>query len=98
MRNGSREKKFTVRIGSLVLNMPRYRGQPFKALLFKNYSRREAVLLTCMGELVVNGISTRKVSNVMEALCGTTFSKSTISEECKALDVAVTEFRDRPLE
>lgn len=51
-----------------------------------------------MAEMVVNGVSTRKVSKVMETLCGASFSKSTVSEVCKDLDKAVAEFRTRPLE
>ena len=36
--------------------------------------------------MVVNGVSTRKVSRITEELCGTKFSKSTVSELCKNLD------------
>ena len=48
-----------------------------------------------MAEMVVNGVSTRKVSQVMETLCGKTYSKSTVSEACKELDKKVKEFRER---
>jgi len=37
-------------------------------------------------EIAVNGVSTRKVSQITEELCGTKFSKSTVSELCKNLD------------
>jgi transposase-like protein len=37
-------------------------------------------------KMVVNGVSTRKVSQITEELCGTKFSKSTVSELCKNLD------------
>lgn len=50
-----------------------------------------------MAEMVVNGIATRKVSRVMEALCGTSYSKSTVSDVFRKLDVKVKEFRERPL-
>ena len=65
--------------------------------MFDNYSRSEAALVVCMAEMVVNGVSTRKVSTVMETLCGTSYSKSTVSEACKKLDENVKEFRERPL-
>ncbi|MBT0877765.1 transposase, partial [Campylobacter coli] len=42
-------------------------------------------------------VATRKVSNIMETLCGTTFSKSSVSEVCKDLIEKVNEFKDRPL-
>lgn len=97
-RNGTRERSLTTRIGRFILNVPRHRNVPFKTLVFDNYSRSEAALVTSMAEMVVNGVSTRKVSKVMETLCGTSFSKSAVSEVCKDLDKAVAEFRARPLE
>ena len=48
--------------------------------------------------MVVCGVSTRKVSNVVETLCGTTVSKSAVSEACKDLDKEVETFRNRPIE
>lgn len=50
-----------------------------------------------MAEMVVNGVSTRKVSQVVETLCGTYCSKSAVSELCKDLDASVKEFRERSL-
>ena len=51
-----------------------------------------------MAEMVVNGVSTRKVSNVIELICGQEFSKSTVSEACKTLDSEVKAFKNRPLD
>ena len=97
-RNGSRERPLNTRIGSIILTVPRHRNKPFKTLLFENYSRSEAALVASMAEMVVNGVSTRKISRVMETLCGTSFSKSTVSEVCKDLDGIVDEFKNRPLD
>ncbi len=97
-RNGTRERELNTRIGRIVLHVPRHRNVPFRTLVFDNYSRSEASLITSMAEMVVNGVSTRKVSKVMETLCGASFSKSTVSEVCKDLDKAVAEFRTRPLD
>ena len=66
-------------------------------MIFDNYSRSEAALIATMAEMVVSGVSTRKVSRVMETLCGTSYSKSAVSDVCKDLDKAVDEFRNRPL-
>lgn len=96
-RNGTRERELVTRIGSITLTVPRHRGQPFKTMIFENYKRSEAALIACMAEMVVNGVSTRKVSQVMETLCGTSYSKSTVSELCKELDKSVKDFRERPL-
>ena len=96
-RNGNRERSLTTRIGKIELQVPRHRNQPFKTMIFENYSRSEAALISCMVEMVLNGVSTRKVSKVVETLCGTSYSKSTVSELCKELDQKVKEFRTRPI-
>lgn len=97
-RNGCRERQLSTRIGTLELVVPRHRNVPFKTLIFDNYKRNEAALVTTMAEMVINGVSTRKVAKVMEALCGTSYSKSMVSEVCKELDQAVNEFRNRRLD
>jgi len=96
-RNGFRDREYTTRVGTLTLHVPRHRNQPFKTMIFENYSRSEAALIVSMTEMVINGVSTRKVSKVVETLCGTSFSKSTVSDLCKDLSAAVKEFRNRPL-
>jgi len=96
-RNGSYARELKTRIGSIELTVPRHRNIPFKTLIFDNYSTSEAALVSTMAEMVVNGVSTRKVATVMETLCGKAFSKSTVSEACKELDKRVTEFKERPL-
>ena len=78
-RNGTRERPLTTRIGTIVLDVPRHRNAPFKTMVFENYKRSEAALVTTMAEMVVGGVSTAKVGKVMETLCGRSFSKSTVS-------------------
>jgi putative transposase len=50
-----------------------------------------------MMEMVINGVSTRKVEIITEELCGKKFSKSTVSALCKKLDPIIEAFRTRPL-
>ena len=97
-RNGLRARELKTRIGRITLAVPRHRNVPFKTLIFDNYSRSETALVAAMAEMVVNGVSTRKVSRVIESLCGTSVSKSSVSEICKNLDKEVESFRNRPLE
>lgn len=97
-RNGTRERNLTTRIGTITLEVPRHRNQPFHTMLFENYQRSEASLITTMTEMVICGVSTRKVSKVVETLCGKEVSKSQVSEACKQLDIEVEAFRDRPIE
>ena len=97
-RNGFRDRPLTTRIGQITLQVPKHRnGEPFKTFVFDNYCRSEAALIVTMAEMCVNGVSTRKVSQVMETLCGKSFSKSAVSEACKELDEKVKKFRERPL-
>ena len=97
-RNGSRERSLCTRIGTILLTVPRHREEPFKTMVFDNYCRSEAALIAAMAEMVVNGVSTRKVSCVVEQLCGKSISKSAVSELCKDLDKTVQSFRSRQLE
>ena len=97
-RNGQRERPLTTRIGTITLSVPRHRNQPFHTMLFENYQRSEAALVATMAEMVVRGVSTRKVGRIMETLCGKGFSKSTVSEACKRLDAEVQAFLGRPIE
>lgn len=96
-RNGTRERQLTTRLGKIELVVPRHRDVPFKSLIFDNYQRSEAALVASMAEMVIAGVSTRKVAKVVETLCGTSYSKSMVSEVCKDLDAIVNEFRNRPL-
>ena len=89
-RNGSRDRDLNTRVGRITLHVPRHRNVPFKTLVFDNNSRSEVALVASMAEMVVNGVSTRKVSRVMETLCGTSFSKSAVSDVCKDLDKTVS--------
>lgn len=97
-RNGTRERQLTTRIGTLTLRIPRHRNGQFSTELFMRYQRSEQALMLAMMEMVINGVSTRKVESITEELCGKKFSKSTISTLCKNLDPMVNAFRTRPLE
>ena len=67
-RNGYRERSLNTRIGKLKLSVPRLRSGEFSPELFKRYQRSEQALLLTMMEMVVNGVSTRKVKRITEEL------------------------------
>ena len=96
-RNGSRTRQLTTRVGTLTLQVPRTRDGEFSPALFERYQRHEKALVLALMEMVVNGVSTRKISRITEELCGTEFSKSTVSELAKGLDGAVQQWRSRSL-
>ncbi len=96
-RNGNYERELVTRVGTLNLHIPRHRNGEFSTELFARYQRSEQALVLAMMEMVVNGVSTRKVENITEELCGKKFSKSTVSALCQKLDPLVHDFKTRPL-
>jgi len=97
-RSGSYGRGLVTRVGTLNLRIPRHRYGQFSTELFERYQRSEQALMLAMMEMVVNGVSTRKIENITEELCGKKFSKSTVSALCQKLDPLVLSFRTRPLE
>lgn len=97
-RNGYRERDLTTRIGTITLRVPRHRDGEFNTNMFNRYQRSEQALILAIIEMVINGVSSRKIEMVTEELCGKSFSKSPISSLCQQLDPIVEAFRNRPLE
>lgn len=97
-RNGTRERDLNTRIGKITLKVPRHRNEPFHTMVFDNYSRSEASLIAAMVQMVIAGVSTRKVEKVVQTLCGTSFSKSTVSKLCQKLDQEIYAFKNRSLD
>ena len=96
-RNGYRERQYKTRVGTLDLLIPKLRNGTFSTTLFANYERSEKALVLSLMEMVLQGVSSRKVSRITEILCGSSFSKSTVSKLCEELDKEVEQFRKRPL-
>jgi putative transposase len=86
------------RVGTLNLLVPQDREGTFSTRLFSRYQRNEKALCLALMEMYVEGISTRKVKEVTEALCGTSFSKSLVSELAGSLDSELQAWRNRRLE
>jgi putative transposase len=96
-RNGYRPRTLTTRVGPLVLHVPQVRDGSFSTTLFARYQRSEQALVLALMEMVLNGVSTRKVTAITETLCGTRFSRSTVSQLCTALDTRVQAWNERSL-
>ena len=96
-RNGFREREMTTRIGTITLRIPRHRNGEFSTTMFERYQRSEQALVLAMIEMVIDGVSTRKIEAVTQELCGSSFSKSTVSKLCQSLDPIVEAFRNRKL-
>lgn len=96
-RNGYYGRELITGAGSLSLQVPRTRDGEFSPSAFKRYERYDQALVLSMMEMVINGVSTRKVSKIVEELCGKSVSKSFVSEITKSLDPIVNDWRNRPL-
>lgn len=96
-RNGYYERDLTLNIGSVTLKVPRTRSGEFSTEIFEKYKRSDKSFLLAMLEMVVNGVSTRRVTKVVEQLCGKKVSKSMVSELTKKLDPIVKEWSERSL-
>ena len=96
-RNGYRTRQLYTRIGPLNLRVPQTRDGSFCTEIFKRYQRHEQAFVLGLMEMYLQGVSTRKVSKITEALCGVSFSKSTVSQLCLELDLRLNAWRARPL-
>ena len=96
-RNGYRERDWDTRVGTIGLRVPRVRdGSYFPALLAPR-TRAERALVAVVQQAYVEGVSTRRVDDLVKALGMEGISKSQVSRLCEALDAEVERFRTRPL-
>ncbi len=97
-RNGYKPRTLRSRVGTLNLLVPQDREGTFSTRLFCRYQRNEKALVLALMEMYVEGVSTRKVKEVTEELCGTSFSKSMVSSLAGSLDSELQAWRMRRLE
>ena len=97
-RNGYKPRTLRTRVGTLNLLVPQDREGTFSTGLFARYQRNEKALVLALMEMYVEGVSTRKVKDITEELCGTSFSKSVVSNLAGSLDAELRAWRSRPLE
>jgi putative transposase len=97
-RSGSYPRSLITRVGTLELRVPQERAGRFSTELFERYQRSEKALVGTLAEMYVQGVSTRKVKAVTEALCGHGFSASSISAINKTLDESLRAFSERRLD
>ena len=79
----------------MTLRVPQTRDGEFSTELFQRDQRSEQALVLALMEMVVNGVSTRKITQITEELCGTSFSKSTVSSLCKGLYPMIQNWNQR---
>lgn len=97
-RNGHRERMWETRVGEIPLRIPKLREGNFFPSLLEPRRRAERALLAVIQAAYVQGVSTRKVDELVQALGMTGIDKSKVSRICRELDQFVEAFRNRPLE
>jgi putative transposase len=97
-RNGYKPRTLRTRVGTLNLLVPQDREGTFSTQLFARYQRNEKALVLALMEMYIEGVSTRKVKDITEELCATSFSKSLVSRLAGQLDSELEQWRVRPLE
>ena len=94
--NGFKPKTLTTRLGKIPLSIPQVRGDvDFYPTSLERGIRSERALKLAVAEMYVQGVSTRKVTNVLEKLCGLEISSSQVSNASALLDEELSNWRNR---
>ena len=98
-RNGYRTRQWDTRVGSIDLSVPKLRkGVYSPEFLLMPRRRAEKALLAVICQAYVEGVSTRRVDDLVKAMGMQGISKSEVSRIAEELDVKVKEFRERLLD
>jgi putative transposase len=98
-RNGYKTRGFQTRAGCLDLSVPQVRGsQPYHPSFFNRWQRSERALLIACAEMYFQGVSTRKVQEVLDKMCGGNVSAMTVSRVAAEIDQKLSAFRQRRLD
>ncbi|MGH8910771.1 MAG: IS256 family transposase [Egibacteraceae bacterium] len=98
-RNGYRTRAFDTRAGSFPLAIPKLRHDTYlPEWLLAPRRRAERALVAVVAQCYVEGVSTRRVDDVVKAMGIEGISKSAVSEMARSLDTVVADFRDRRLD
>ena len=95
--NGFKPKTLATRIGKLQLQVPQTRGVEFYPQSLERGVRSERALKLAVAEMYVQGVSTRKVTQITSELCGLDISSSQVSRYAQLLDEELRSWRERPL-
>ena len=97
--NGFKPRSFQTGIGVLELTVPQVRESDtiFRTSLLEKGSRSDRALKSAIATMYVEGVSTRRVSRIMEEMCGFEVSSGQVSNLNKQLDSEFEKWRNRPL-
>lgn len=95
--NGYKPKEIQTRMGALQLSVPQVRGLGFYPQSIEKGTRSEKALKVAIAQMYLEGVSTRRVQDITEKLCGYEVSSTQVSRVTKELDEQFEQFRNRPI-
>lgn len=95
--NGYKPKTVKTRLGEITFAIPQVREGSFYPEALEKGLRSERALMLTLAEMYVQGVSTRKVTAILEQLCGTSVSSTQVSKAIALLDETLESWRQRPL-
>ena len=93
--NGYKPKTLQTRMGSLDLEVPQVRGMGFYPQSIEKGTRSERALKVAIAQMYLEGVSTRRVQDITEKLCGYEINATQVSRATKELDEQFEQFRNR---
>jgi putative transposase len=97
-RNGYRARPWDTRVGTVELRIPKVRDGSYYPSLLEPRRRSERALLAVVQQAYIEGVSTRRVDDLVKSLGCEGISKSQVSRMCQELDSMVEAFLTRPLD
>jgi transposase-like protein len=97
-RNGNRKRTLKTLNGEVILDKPQFREFPFRTQVFDRYSRVEKSLRIAVAESYLQGVSTRRVREIVSKFGLENISASEVSRIARELDENVKKFLERPIE
>ena len=95
--NGYKPKTVKTRVGELTFAVPQVRDGGFYPSSLDKGIRSERALKLALAEMYVQGVSTRRVAQITEQLCGFEVTSSQVSRAAQELDTVLEQWRNRPL-